>query len=425
MQTPINLLFTRRLANPSVGAKLTGKVGNWTVAALVADDEAPGQRVAANDVRSGARAWTSVARVSRKLSAQSSIGSFVTHRTFAGRENTVVALDGRVRFGRVWSVEGQLAHSRLAPDLARDASTGEAYFGSLSRNARTVSMKTAFEGRSNDFAADLGFIPRLDVHSVTQTISYISRPATVLSNWGPTVLLERTWTFDGRPREWRARPSLEFSFQRSTDLTAFWESSQVTLRPGDAPNVTDPIDSRPDTWGVTFSTSPQPAWSASSNLTFGRAINFTPAEGLVPEVGDHFMSRLTFGLRPVRQLRIDNTWLHTSLRLQTVRAFTTQIARTRWAWQFTREWSLRLIAQYDVTRGDAALTTTATRRSANVDVLVTKLINPWTALYVGYNGNAQNAELIETGGLRALQRSSGLTVDGWQVFVKWSHLLRW
>jgi hypothetical protein len=54
-----------------------------------------------------------------------------------------------------------------------------------------------------------------------------------------------------------------------------------------------------------------------------------------------------------------------------------------------------------------------------------KLINPWTALYVGYNGNAQNVELHDAGGIRSLRRTGALSVDGWQVFAKWSHLLRW
>ncbi|MFQ5768194.1 MAG: DUF5916 domain-containing protein, partial [Acidobacteriota bacterium] len=42
-QTPINLLFTRRIADPSRGVRLTGKRGRTTLGALLIDDEAPGK----------------------------------------------------------------------------------------------------------------------------------------------------------------------------------------------------------------------------------------------------------------------------------------------------------------------------------------------------------------------------------------------
>ena len=176
---------------------------------------------------------------------------------------------------------------------------------------------------------------------------------------------------------------------------------------------------------INASTSPKPAWSISGSLSGGRAINLSPAGGRLPETGEHLNLRLGLGLRPLTPLRIDNTWLRTDLSLADGRAFRNDIVRSRWAWQFTREWSLRVIAQYDSTRTDSALTTIRPRRNLNADVLLTRLLNPWTALYVGYNGNAQNVELLESGGVRSLRRTHGLSSDAWQVFIKWSHLLRW
>ena len=51
LQTPINLMFTRRIADPQVGGKLTGRLDAWSFGALGADDEAPGKRVASQRPR--------------------------------------------------------------------------------------------------------------------------------------------------------------------------------------------------------------------------------------------------------------------------------------------------------------------------------------------------------------------------------------
>ena len=426
LQTPINLLFTRRIADPEVGAKLTGKVGAWAVGVLAADDEAPGKRVDAADPASGARAWIGVARASRSLFGRATAGAIVTRRAFRGRDNQVAGIDARIRMGRVWTAEGQYSVSRSQPSFDAEARDGSAYLLAISRNGRTVTARTELDGRSVDFVTDLGFVPRTDVREASQTVDYTFRPARALSDWGPALLLEQAWAHDGTPLDWRARPSVSFGFQRSTSLGAFVEAAQVTLRPGDAPNVAADVALRPDTWGINASTSPRPAWSASATVERGRAINLAPAGGLPPSAGDHASARVTLALRPLTPLRIENTWLRTTLGAGDRRAFGTGIVRSQWAWQFTREWSLRFIAQYESTRADAALSTITPRRNLNADLLLTRLVNPWTALYVGFNGNAQDLALVQTASQgRLLRRTGVLASDGWQVFVKWSHLLQW
>src|SRR5260370_9877802 len=48
-QTPINLVFTRRIADPKWGVRMTGKDGPWALGLLVADTASPGERVDANN----------------------------------------------------------------------------------------------------------------------------------------------------------------------------------------------------------------------------------------------------------------------------------------------------------------------------------------------------------------------------------------
>lgn len=425
-QTPINLLFTRRVADPDVGARVTGRAGPWSIAWLGVDDRAPGAQLAADDPARDRRTWTSVARVSRGFSGQSSVGATVTDRRVAGRENTVGGVDARLRFGGVWTVDAQTVRSHHRSDPAASARTGSALILSASRTGRTLSTRTTFDARSPDFVTDLGFVPRTDVRELTQVVSVTDRPASTLNDWGPAVLMQRTWDYDGTPLEWRVRPSLAFNFRRSTTADVFADVSRVTLRPGDARNLTDAARFKPTTWGVTASTSPTPSWSVSSSLTLGRAINFSPAGVLAPDLGDYASGRLRVAWRPLTPLRIEHTWLRTRLDVRAGRGFTTDIVRSQWAWQFTREWSLRFIGQYDATAADPDRVSVAPRRNLNADVLLTRLINPWTALYVGVNSNQRDLELVEAApDSRLLRRTADLRPDAWQVFIKWSQLLRW
>ena len=51
-------------------------------------------------------------------------------------------------------------------------------------------------------------------------------------------------------------------------------------------------------------------------------------------------------------------------------------------------------------------------------------MNPFTALYVGYNGNMDNIQLMQSIGGNQILRTPGLYQDGHQFFVKLSYLLR-
>ena len=60
----------------------------------------------------------------------------------------------------------------------------------------------------------------------------------------------------------------------------------------------------------------------------------------------------------------------------------------------------------------------------NVDLLATYLVNPWTALYVGYNNNQNDRRLVPAGNGFALVPRDRIGPDSWQFFVKFSYLFR-
>ena len=59
------------------------------------------------------------------------------------------------------------------------------------------------------------------------------------------------------------------------------------------------------------------------------------------------------------------------------------------------------------------------------DLLGTYLLNPWTALYIGYNTNYRNRELLlDPLGNQLINTGTDLNQDAEQVFVKFSYLFQ-
>jgi hypothetical protein len=80
----------------------------------------------------------------------------------------------------------------------------------------------------------------------------------------------------------------------------------------------------------------------------------------------------------------------------------------------TRELALRTIVQHELLAVDDHLSALTPSERLNVDLLASFVVNPWTAVYVGYNGNARS--------LRDLP--GGLHKDAQQFFAKVSYLYR-
>ena len=168
------------------------------------------------------------------------------------------------------------------------------------------------------------------------------------------------------------------------------------------------------------------AWSVEELWT-NNAINFGPPEGQPPGAAFRSNARVTLTFRPVDRLRIENQYFLTELDDDRTggRIFTNQILRTQWSWQFNRRLSLRAILQIEDTDADQSLSNLEDTRNFNGDVLLTYLVHPGTAIYVGYNGNLRNVALEETpGGMRVVPTEGDLNMDAEQFFVKASYLFR-
>src|SRR4029453_2582419 len=73
-QTPITLFFSRRIRDPQVGSRVTGRVGRWAVGALAMDDRQPGRAVAPPSPFAGDGTFNGVVRARRDFANTSRLG---------------------------------------------------------------------------------------------------------------------------------------------------------------------------------------------------------------------------------------------------------------------------------------------------------------------------------------------------------------
>jgi hypothetical protein len=71
-------------------------------------------------------------------------------------------------------------------------------------------------------------------------------------------------------------------------------------------------------------------------------------------------------------------------------SFNNHIIRSKGNYQFTRALSLHAIVQDNGLLANPTYSSLHTTRNLNFDFLITHLIHPGTAAYLGYNGNLEN-----------------------------------
>ena len=106
------------------------------------------------------------------------------------------------------------------------------------------------------------------------------------------------------------------------------------------------------------------------------------------------------------------------------RILTNEIFRSRISWQFNLKLSLRAIFQYDETEGAPDLTSEENERKFNGDLLLTYLVHPGTAFYLGYNSNYLNLFPQQNRGDGGLFLTDDYLNDSRQLFFKISYLFR-
>ncbi len=413
-QTPVNLFFSRRIADPGVGLRMTGKAGPWALGAIGIDDRAPGE-LPTGEPAGGRRAGIGAIRLQRLIGRESSLGVLASDWTLAGGWNRVASADARLRLTKTWTFAGQAIATASADSAGAGRRSGTGFYAQLTRDGRNLDYSATYTDLSSGFDAQLGFVPRVGIREFEQSLELVRRPSGAVVKVGPTLSTLFDWDRDGLLLDRELEVAFEVKLIGETKLQL--KRTQVFERYKDLPF---------DTHETALEL--ESAWlkwlSVASKLKVGSAVNHKPAAGLTPFVGNALEGEVTFAFRPAARLRLDHTFLYERLTTPTARVFVDRILREKLNYQFSRALSLRTIVDYSAVDRDSTLSRVDPERRWAVDLLLTYLVNPGTALYVGYRDGYENLAILP-GTPPTLARTDDPTTSiGRQVFLKMSYLLQ-
>ncbi|MEJ2206472.1 MAG: DUF5916 domain-containing protein [Gemmatimonadota bacterium] len=445
---PKQVVYTRSIANPIAGAKLTGKVGSLNVGYLGAVDESfePDEP---NTV-------VNLVRVRRDLGASSTVGAVYTDRTAGGNDyNRLGGADARLVLGGRYTLTFMGAASRTeSPDDLGDATTGGLMSARIERAGRTFSLNAEIEDTDEDFNAGSGFFRRVGDTQIQSRVAYnwFGRPGSLVEQVGPSLELQGYWNHDdfwaGRGFEegqaqagWRVsfRNNITFWGQHSLTRFSFDPEAYAGLFVQTAADERAPFLPDQSLFGSLGSTTLS-LWVNTWERIRGN-VRATWSEtpifegGVAVEPVGSFSGNVSLNLYPLRALQAEVGLRHTRLTRNDGSEYSTAtIPRVRAQYQFSRAFFVRGIVEYSSQErgaladpetglplagcdddGVCARLDGSDAHDFHVEGLVTYEPSPGTVFYVGYTREMEDTRAFRFREVRPM-------ADG--LFIKLSYRFR-
>ena len=442
--TPNQLIYTRQIANPDWGAKLAGKAGPWTVAAIGAAD-------ATDQSLTGHHPLFGITRLKYDLGPTSNLGVVATARDDGSDFSRLAGADVHIVHSRLYFVElqGVASWTRDSAGMHRGTLTEAVW----DRTGTNWGFHLSGQAVAPDFQAAAGFVNRtgiVDLSYFNRFTGYGSRGA-LIETWSAFQRFDRLWKYDGFARQSPFEGSENYSFQAT--LRGWWQPNLSFSRQAfgfDANSVG--YNGQPygayrvalsSPAGVTIPfTIPQALtnlWSWTAGLTtptwrqFTGTVSAGSGETAIFEEGARgraTSASAQIDLRPTRAVRISAQYSRLVLHRQDGSWFSSEdIPRLKVEYQATRSIFFRVVGQYTDLRSDALKDPTtggpiviggnAVGASASkllrVDWLFSFRPSPGTLVYLGYGASCSEFDTR-----CALGRQANRLSDGF--FAKVSYL---
>ncbi len=397
-ETPIHVLHTRMIADPSWGAKLTGKTGPNALGLFVAQDDLTNIIFPGNEgSTSGSFNFgntAAVVRYRRDVGSSSVLGGIVTSREGGGYSNQVYGVDGLLRVTAADSVKFQLLGSETTyPDAIASqygepehGFNGSATFLRYSHDSKYWNWSVQYTDYERGFRADLGFVPKVDTRFVKVLAGHTwwGRPGAFLSRFQLGVNRDETKDHDG------------VALDRRSEIWALasgpWQS-HVMLNVGSAKTLYDGVLFDQDYAEMFVNARPSGSLSVGTYLRFGDDIDYENTRS-----ADSLTLRptLTFKLGRHLQTRIRHTFQR--MNVSGGRLYRANLTDLRLVYQFSIRTFVRFVTQYtDIDRNPTLYTSDVepTSRQLFNQVLFSYKVNPQTMIFLGYSDNSIGQHRID------------------------------
>ena len=412
--TAFDLIYTRRIADPAYGAKLTGRLGHARVGAIVVRDDGGGTLAGVGGGPTegvSGHGWFQLGRAAWEFGEESSVGALVAlHQSDAvdlpgvvpagefgvaaqdRASNAVYALDADLRLSRRWFFHGQLAASRTHADTTafgvRWDSTGVFEFREARRRQcndiaygaeldytdgiRDLQFFHQFAGPG--FRTESGFLSRVDFRRTRVNSDFYIRPNNaVLRSIQPILDGYVMHDPDGSIQEWWWSPMVDWKFQKQTHVLTEFGRTQERWQGRD--HLTNRVEFEVENsyWRVL---------TASLEGEVGDGIYYG-GDAAASYLGwlEHYAVEGT--LRPSPRLTVEMETARDRFSRDHGRGVVYDVwtLGAKATWQFTRRLYVRLYPQYDT---DA--------EHLDADALIGYVLHPGSVVYLGYNGDADRLD---------------------------------
>ncbi len=413
--TAFDLIYTRRIADPAYGAKLTGRLGDVRVGGMVLRDDGGGTLAGVGGGPTegvSGRGWFQLGRAAWEFGENSSVGALVAlHQTdgtalvrpgsdptepsrvwnvgsLESATNAVYALDADLRLSRRWFFHGQLAGSRThaaaytwgltdwdsagVPGIwgtVRTQRNDVAYGAELDYDDGIRELTLIHQYVGPDFRAESGFLSQVDFRRSRASGSFYVRPQNAVLRSVQSIL-EGYVLHDpgGRLREWWWGPMMDWRFQKQTNAWVEFGRFQERWQGRDYLGNRVELEMENTQWKPL-------ALEAGLDVGDGIYYGDDDASSYLGWLEEY---RLEGTLRPSPRLTVEmgaecNRFSRDHGRGVVYDVWTLGAKTT---WQFTRRLYVRLYPQYDT---DA--------EHLDADALIGYVLHPGTVLYLGYNGD--------------------------------------
>ena len=405
--TPYQAVFTRTVADPLWGGKITGKAGRSAFGFYSAQDQINNLLFPSNQGSDSAsldsNVYSAAFRYRYDIGSGSTLGALYAGRVGENYYNHTAGVDGFLRLGSKDQVIFQYLRSetRYPDDLALSYGQSEGSFAGnvfgaqYIHRTRNLMYYAAYDDTDRGFRADSGFMPRVDVRTIdleTDYFVYGLRAGGKSGRWFDQLRFwvrgYRTTDHSGRMTDSRlAFGSLyQGPLQSAVTLIGRWNQEYYDGKTYDVSDVILNIGLKP-AGGLRLDLTANLAGAIDYlNSRSARAVRILPEAEFA--IGPHINFNLSHSFE-----RLDN---------EGQKIYTANILQGRAIYNFNTRCFLRLIVQYrDVQRDPAMYGVPVDARSNSLftQCLFSYKLNPQTVLFLGYSDNglgSQDLDLTRT-----------------------------